>query len=66
MDRSSVRPVWRRSPECGGGACVEVAFVGEHVLIRDSKHPAREPMEFTRAEWHAFKTGVVAGAFEPR
>ena len=64
MKRSSEQPVWRRSPACGTGACVEVAFVGEHVLIRDSKHPDGEPLTFTRPEWDAFQAGVAVGAFK--
>ncbi|GAA0793892.1 DUF397 domain-containing protein [Spirilliplanes yamanashiensis] len=63
MSPETGRLVWRRSPACGNGACVEVAFDGDRVLVRDSKHPEREPLAFTTEEWRSFTAGVVAGAF---
>ena len=63
MNLETSRLVWRRSPACASGACVEVAFDGDRVLIRDSKNPEREPLAFTAEEWHAFAAGVAAGAF---
>ncbi|MDP9815502.1 hypothetical protein J3R04_001472 [Spirilliplanes yamanashiensis] len=33
------------------------------MLVRDSKHPEREPLAFTTEEWRSFTAGVVAGAF---
>lgn len=55
--------VWRSSSRCSSGACVEVAKVGDEFWLRDSKHPAAEPLRFTEAEWTAFVEGVGAGDF---
>ncbi len=63
MDRSSEQLEWRRSSRCGSGACIEVAFAGEHVYIRDSKNSGRSPLKFTADEWAAFRDGVLAGEF---
>ncbi|MEU8240627.1 DUF397 domain-containing protein [Actinoplanes missouriensis] len=54
---------WRRSRDCTGGTCVEVATVGDEVLIRDSKNLDIAPLAFTRAEWESFVAGVKAGDF---
>ena len=54
---------WRKSSRCGTSACVEVAKVGDEVLIRDSKDPHAAPLRFTGAEWEAFVAGVAAGEF---
>jgi|1185.fasta_scaffold511100_1 Domain of unknown function (DUF397) len=62
MNRPSML-VWHRSPACGTAACVEVAFDAGRVLVRDSKHPEREPLSFSTEEWRAFEAGVKAGVF---
>ncbi|MFI1995873.1 DUF397 domain-containing protein [Actinoplanes sp. NPDC020271] len=54
---------WRRSKRCSSGACVEVARNGEWFLMRDSKNPADTPLNFDRAAWEAFLTGVKADEF---
>ncbi|WP_229071861.1 DUF397 domain-containing protein [Actinoplanes sp. DH11] len=54
---------WRRSRDCATGACVEVATIGDEVLIRDSKNLDATPLAFSRAEWEAFVSGVKAGDF---
>ncbi|MFE6857605.1 DUF397 domain-containing protein [Nocardia sp. NPDC057668] len=64
---------WRTSSYSGsnGGECVEVAFDGDLVLIRDSKYlrdpandPARQPMlAVSGAVWAAFLAGVCEGEF---
>jgi len=46
---------WQRSSYCTTGACVEVAFVGNMVAVRDSKNPNLPPIWLTRAEWYDFK-----------
>jgi hypothetical protein len=56
-------PAWKRSSRCSGGQCVEVAQVGDRVLIRDSKNPDVEPLAFTMPEWADFVSGVEAGQF---
>ncbi len=63
MTRSTNEPQWQRSRSCGSSACVEVARVGDHYLVRDSKNPDVPPLSFTAEEWHRFTEGVVAGDF---
>jgi len=55
---------WLRSSHCSTNACVEVAWTGDRVLLRDSKDPAKAPMEFTAAEWAAFVKGARGGEFD--
>lgn len=54
---------WQRSTFCGNSACVEVAKVGDAILVRDSKNPEATPLTFDEAEWSAFTRGVAAGEF---
>ncbi|WUI01916.1 DUF397 domain-containing protein [Spirillospora sp. NBC_00431] len=48
---------WRKSTHSGGheGNCVEVADMGGHVAVRDSKNPAAAHLILTR---HHFTTLV--------
>jgi uncharacterized protein DUF397 len=55
---------WLRSSHCSSGACVEVAWTGDHVLVRDTKNPHTTPMEFTADEWAAFVQGARSGEFD--
>lgn len=50
---------WRRSSFCSDHTCVEVGRGGDRILVRDSKHPEREPLAFTRAEWDTFLSGIA-------
>lgn len=63
MTRSTSEPQWQRSRSCASGACVEVARVGDHYLVRDSKKPDVPPLSFTAEEWQRFAEGIVAGDF---
>jgi len=45
------------------GACVEVAQVGDGVVVRDSKSPAGSMLWFSAMEWTAFLYGVLVGEF---
>lgn len=54
---------WRTSTRSGGSNCVQVAFVDDNVLVRDSKDEAGATLRFNRAEWRAFTAGVIAGEF---
>ena len=58
--------VWRKSSFSGsGGACVEVADLGDsHRAVRDSKNPTGPALTFTAVEWVAFTAGVRAGEFD--
>lgn len=48
----------------GGSNCVEVAFTGLGVAVRDSKNPHEATLLFTGAEWDAFVAGVKDGEFD--
>jgi hypothetical protein len=52
----------RRGPNCDN--CVEVAFVGEAIAVRDSKSPTGPALIFTAAEWDAFVGGAKDGEFD--
>ena len=55
VDLSGAR--WRKSSRSGPGtndACVEVAFAGSAVAVRDSKNPAAAPLVFPALTWSAF------------
>lgn len=55
--------VWRKSTFSEANGCVEVAFVGGRVAVRDSKDQRGPMLVFTPAEWEAFVAGVRAGEF---
>lgn len=56
--------MWRKSTASGPNDCVEVAFAGKSVLVRNSREPAGPWLSFSRAEWMAFLTGVRYGMSE--
>nr|MDT0658442.1 DUF397 domain-containing protein [Micromonospora sp. DSM 115978] len=53
---------WRKSIRSGGegGACVEVAWVGDAVGVRDSKDRAGAVLRFAPAAWTGFLAGFRA------
>ncbi|GAA1395086.1 DUF397 domain-containing protein [Catellatospora coxensis] len=57
---------WRKSTRSGPNCdnCVEVAFVGEAIALRDSKDPTGPALIYTRAEWDAFVEGAKDGEFD--
>ncbi len=55
---------WQKSGHSGDGNCVEVAFVGGAVGVRDSKDRSGPMLTFTPAEWRAFAAGVRDGQFD--
>lgn len=55
---------WRKSAASAQGDCVEIAFVGEQVLLRHSKKPDGPVIAFSRQEWGAFLVGVREGTFD--
>ena len=60
------RVEWRKSTRSGPFTdnCVEVAFVGEAIAVRDSKNPGAAPLIFTPGEWDAFVGGAKDGEFD--
>lgn len=61
MDLSAA--VWQKSRHSAANGCVEVAFVDDHVAVRDSKHKDGPVLVFTPREWEAFLGGVADGQF---
>ncbi len=55
------RVVWKKSTRSGTNGCVEVAFLGAQVAVRDSKDREGPMLFFTPAEWDAFIDGVRHG-----
>jgi len=56
--------VFRKSTRSDDGVeCVEVAYDGETIKVRDSKNPAGAVLTFNRGEWDAFCGGAADGEF---
>jgi hypothetical protein len=57
---------WRKSSRSGpySDNCVEVAFAGGGVAVRDSKDPAGAVLLFAADEWASFVGGIEHGAFD--
>ena len=55
---------WQKSSRSDGGNCVEVAFVGEAIAVRDARNPDGPALIFTAAEWDAFVGGAKDGEFD--
>lgn len=54
--------VWKKSSYSGGnGSCVEVADLGEHVAVRDSKDKAGPKLVFDREAWRGFVKQIKTG-----
>jgi hypothetical protein len=62
----SIPAVWRKSTFSGSNGCVEVAFAGEQVAVRDSKDQSGAVLTFSPTEWEAFLAGVRHGEFDFR
>jgi hypothetical protein len=56
---------WIKSTHSGPDSdnCVEVAFVGEAIAVRNSKNPGGPALIFTPPEWDAFVGGAKDGEF---
>jgi hypothetical protein len=55
---------WRKSTASGhNGNCVEIAAVGDSILIRNSRNPLGSFLSFTRQEWRSFLKAVNNGDF---
>lgn len=55
---------WVKSGRCESASCVEVAVVGEEILVRNSTDTTGPVLTFTRDEWVAFVGGVRDGDFD--
>ncbi|GAA2680733.1 MULTISPECIES: DUF397 domain-containing protein [Actinoplanes] len=57
---------WFKSARSGADSdnCVEVAFVGDAIAVRDSKNTSGPALIFTQAEWDAFVGGAKDGEFD--
>lgn len=53
--------VWRKSAASGSGNCVEVAFTGERVLLRQSRDPFGHVLSFSHAQWTRFLESMRDG-----
>jgi Domain of unknown function (DUF397) len=62
MDMSNA--VWRKSSYSSANGCVEVAFVDDQALIRDTKDRSGPVLAFSRHEWEAFLAAVRAGEYQ--
>jgi hypothetical protein len=60
----NIPAVWRKSTLSGSNGCIEVAFVGGQVAIRQSKDPSGPVLTFSPTEWEAFLAGVRGGEFD--
>lgn len=57
---------WRKARRSSNnGACVEVAPVSGHILIRDSKDSNGPVLGYSESSWHVFVTGARNGLFDP-
>ncbi|MEU4442517.1 DUF397 domain-containing protein [Actinosynnema sp. NPDC023926] len=53
--------VWRKSSRSGGASntnCVEVAFAGPAVAVRDSKNPDAATLAFPAVQWSSFLRAI--------
>jgi Domain of unknown function (DUF397) len=53
--------LWRKSARSGAYGCVEVAFVGDQVAVRDSKDRDGPVLLFNASEWREFLGEVRSG-----
>jgi hypothetical protein len=58
--------VWHKSTRSGSQTdnCVEVAFAGGAIVVRDSRNPDGAQLVFTPNEWDAFVEGAKDGEFD--
>jgi len=63
-DGSNSNLVWYRGRACESGACVEVAAVGDAVVVRSSADSVSPPLRLSRDEWREFLGGAKDGDFD--
>lgn len=53
---------WQKSSYSGGANdCVEVAALGDHAAVRDSKDISRRPLIFSKPTMRALVSGIANG-----
>ncbi|MBQ1090624.1 DUF397 domain-containing protein [Streptomyces sp. B93] len=55
--------IWRKASYSGGGegnACVEIAHLGPHIAVRDSKQPTRARVTLRASAFTAFVESLKA------
>lgn len=52
------RVIWRKSSRSGAGDCVEIAFDGACVLMRDSKDRPSAVLALTKAQWLLLRRSI--------
>ncbi|GAA2351175.1 DUF397 domain-containing protein [Dactylosporangium salmoneum] len=57
--------VWRKAAICGNTTCVEVAFIADGILVRDSEDPSGARLEFGSADWRTFLAGLRIDSLTP-
>lgn len=57
---------WRTSTWSQDTNCVEVAYSGGEVRVRDTKNRAAAMVSVKPEDWRAFVDGVKAGEFDRR
>ena len=63
-DSEQTAITWHKGTASGhNGNCVEVAVVGNSILVRNSRDPHGSMLSFTRREWVSFLDGVNNGDF---
>jgi hypothetical protein len=55
---------WFKSTDSGDHGCVEVAFRGDQVGVRDTRDRSKAPHVYTRHEWECFLAGAKRGEFD--
>ncbi|MEU9453070.1 DUF397 domain-containing protein [Streptomyces sp. NPDC048277] len=54
---------WQKSSYSGGANdCVEVAALGDHAAVRDSKDVSRGPLLFSKLAMRALISGIARGS----
>jgi hypothetical protein len=56
--------IWHKSTYSSTNGCVEVAFVDDHIAVRDSKDQQGPVLVFNPVEWKAFLGGAHDGEFD--
>jgi uncharacterized protein DUF397 len=62
-DESASEPIWHAGRPCDTGTCVEIAVLGETVMVRSSITPELT-LAVTRPEWEQFLAGAKEGLFD--